>query len=55
MSWYPIPSGAVNVDLDFSYGSDVSIWGGCAVTLQDEFLYLGGGKSGHERQVSLKI
>ena len=45
----------MNVDLDFSYGSDVSIWGGCAVTLQDEFIYLGGAKSGHKRQVSNKI
>ena len=35
-------SGIVNDDLDFTYGSDVSLVYGCAVTLQGRMLYLGG-------------
>ena len=35
-------SGVVNDDLDFTYGSGVSLRNGCAVTLQGRMLYLGG-------------
>ena len=47
-------SGVVNDDLDFTYGSGVSLRYGCAVTLQGRMLYLGGGEA-HERQVRFKV
>ena len=48
-------SGVVNDDLDFTYGSGVSLNTGCAVTLQGRMFYLGGSNSlGHTRQVRFK-
>ena len=46
--------GAVNDDIDFSYGSELSIRFGCGVTLQDQLWYFGG-KGINKRQVSYKI
>ena len=47
-------SGVVNDDLDFTYGSGVSLKSGCAVTLRGRMLYLGG-REAHERQVRFKV
>ena len=41
----------INDDLDFSYGNDVSLKYGCAVTLKGVMWYFGGSQS---RQVSFK-
>ena len=46
-------SGAVNDDINFSYGSELSIRFGCGVTLRNQFWYLGGGND--KRQVSFKV
>ena len=43
-------SGVVNDDLDFTYGSGVSLNRGCAVTLHGRMLYLGG-YGDYKRQV----
>ena len=43
-------SGVVNDDLDFTYGSGVSLKHGCAVALKGLMWYLGG-EYAHERQV----
>ena len=47
-------SGVVNDDLDFSYGSDVSLKFGCAVTLKGLMWYFGGSND-MSRQVSFKV
>ena len=44
-------SGAVNDDINFSYGSELEFTGGCGVTLRDQFWYFGG-ESQYKRQVS---
>ena len=44
-------SGVVNDDLDFKYGSEVDIEGGCAATLRGQLWYFGGYET--PRQVSL--
>ena len=46
-------SGAVNDDINFSYGSEWSSRKGCGVTLRDQFWYLGGGND--DRQVSFEV
>ena len=46
-------SGAVNDDIDFSYGSELLFDRGCGVTLRDQFWYFGGYK--YKRQVSFKV
>ena len=45
-------SGVVSDDLDFTYGSDVSLYRGCGVALQGRMWYLGG-FGAHKRQVRL--
>ena len=46
-------SGVVNDDLDFTYGNDVSLYYGCAVTLHGRMFYLGG-YGDYKRQVRFK-
>ena len=43
-------SGVVNDDLDFNYGSEVSVYEGCAATLRGQMWYFGGNEI--PRQVS---
>ena len=45
-------SGVVNDDMDFNYGSGVSLKNGCGVTLRGQFRYFGGDESQNKRQVS---
>ena len=45
-------SGVVNDDLDFTYGSGVSLYRGCGVALQGRMWYLGG-FGARKRQVRL--
>ena len=45
-------SGAVNDDIDFSYGSGIQE--GCGVTLRDQFWYFGG-VGQYIRQVSFEV
>ena len=47
-------SGAVNDEIEFSYGIELSLRYGCGVTLRDQFWYLGG-LNEYKRQVSLEI
>ena len=47
-------SGAVNDDIDFSYGSELLLQNGCGVTLQGQFWYFGG-LNEYKRQVSFEV
>ena len=46
-------SGVVNDDLNFNYGYGVSAYGGCGVTINGQFWYLGGQGSTYTRQVTI--
>ena len=47
-------SGVVYDDLDFNYGSGVSLARGCGVTLHGQFWYFGGNlNTGYERKVNI--
>ena len=46
-------SGVVNDNLDFKYGSGVSLDRGCGVTLRGQFWYFGGKGSEYEHQVNI--
>ena len=46
-------SGLVDGNLEFDYGTDVSLIYGCGLTLRGQMWYFGGG-TGYERQVSSK-
>ena len=46
-------SGLVDDNLDFEYGNDVSLWGGCGITLSGQMWYFGGWDD-YARQVSSK-
>ena len=45
-------SGNVNKDLDFEYGEDTNVGGGCGALLRNVFWYFGGWFS-YKRQVKL--
>ena len=43
--------GNINEDLTFNYDNRTEIFGGCAVTFQNEFWYFGGDEDRSKRQV----
>ena len=46
-------SGNVNEDLNFEYGEETDVDGGCGALLRNVFWYFGGGYTSTKRQVKL--
>ena len=46
-------SGLVDGNLNFDYADEVSLWGGCGITLRGQMWYFGGSRD-YTRQVSSK-